>query len=68
MKKTSLALILAGLFTLGACSEQSNTNANNDVVKQMPQDKTPTLLADFNQRLDIYREVTLTTDLSSFSK
>ncbi|NRA62735.1 MAG: Zn-dependent hydrolase, partial [Psychrobium sp.] len=67
MNKTSLALLLAGLFTLGACSVQSTTNANNDVVKQISQDKTPTLFAEFDQRLDIYKEVTLTTDLSSFT-
>jgi len=65
MKKTTIALCIAALTTLSACG---------DKVTSQPAVKAPvasegkhTLLPAFEPRLNIYKEVTLNTDLSHLS-
>jgi len=57
------AVILLATTALSACNNTSETSANVQ-PKQVSQ---PELLSGFEQRLDIYKEVTLTADLSHLS-
>ena len=64
LKLTKIAaVILLATTTLSACNNTSETSANVQ-PKQVSQ---PELLSGFEQRLDIYKEVTLTADLSHLS-
>ena len=72
MKKTTIALCIAALTTLSACNDKTppNTAAPVEKAAEVPTTKASekhTLLPAFNQRLDIYQEVTLNTDLSHLS-
>ncbi len=57
------AVILLATATLSACNNTSETSA----TKQANQVNQPELLSGFESRLDIYKEVTLTADLSHLS-
>ena len=64
LKLTKIAaVILLATTALSACNNTSETSANVQ-PKQVSQ---PELLSGFEQRLDIYKEVTLTADLSHLS-
>jgi len=66
MKKTTIALCITALTTLSACGDKAPTTMS----QADPATATSvqhTLLPEFNQRLDIYKEVTLSTDLSHLS-
>jgi hypothetical protein len=64
LKLTKIAaVILLATTALSACNNTSETSANVQ-AKQVSQ---PELLSGFEQRLDIYKEVTLTADLSHLS-
>ncbi|RJE73722.1 Zn-dependent hydrolase [Pseudoalteromonas sp. MSK9-3] len=62
LSKISLALVLAGTFTLGACSDNTSKPAQSSTSEATSHDYT--LVNTHQSRLDIYTEVTLTTDLS----
>ncbi|KGJ87236.1 dipeptidyl-peptidase 3 family protein [Colwellia psychrerythraea] len=57
------AVILLATATLSACNNTSETSP----TKQENQVSQPELLSGFEQRLNIYKEVTLTADLSHLS-
>lgn len=64
LKLTKIAaVILLATATLSACNNTSETSP----TKQENQVSQPELLSGFEQRLDIYKEVTLTADLSHLS-
>jgi len=64
LKLTKIAaVILLATTTLSACNNTSETSAN----VQPNQVSQPELLSGFEKRLDIYKEVTLTADLSHLS-
>ncbi|MCP4991299.1 MAG: Zn-dependent hydrolase, partial [Colwellia sp.] len=64
LKLTKIAaVILFATTALSACNNTSETSANVQ-AKQVSQ---PELLPGFEHRLDIYKEVTLTADLSHLS-
>lgn len=65
MKKTSIALSIAALLTLSACNDQAATTTATPTEPVAT--AAQTLLPAFNDRLDIYKEVTLRTDLSHLS-
>jgi len=61
------ALVLVALTTLTACKNESpSTNAPKDVSAKNQQ-TAPQLIPEFESRLDIYKEVTLSADLSHLS-
>ncbi len=62
-----LALSLGGALALSACSpaEQKSTQTQTTVISEPA--SAPALVAGFEQRLDIYRIVDLTSDLSAVS-
>ncbi|TMP43671.1 Zn-dependent hydrolase [Pseudoalteromonas citrea] len=62
LSKISLALVLAGTFTLGACSDNTSKPAQSSTSEATSHDYT--LVNTHQSRLDIYTEVTLNTDLS----
>ena len=62
LSKISLALVLAGTFTLGACSDNTSKPAQSSTSEATGHDYT--LVNTHQSRLDIYTEVTLNTDLS----
>lgn len=59
--------ILVASIALSGCSETSN-KANNSSAQASTSQTAPTLLPGFEHRLDIYKEVTLTADLSHLSE
>ena len=64
LKLTKIAaVILIATTTLSACNNTSDTSEN--VVSE--EVHHPELLSGFNNRLDIYKEVTLTADLNHLS-
>lgn len=65
--KIMLALSLGGALALTACSpaEQKSTQTQTTVISEPA--SAPALVAGFEQRLDIYRTVDLTSDLSAVS-
>ncbi|PKF56367.1 Zn-dependent hydrolase [Alteromonadales bacterium alter-6D02] len=65
MKKTPLALLVAAMTTLVACNDSATTQKAEPTTA--PQKVVTTLLPEFNDRLDIYHQVTLNTDLSHLS-
>ena len=62
LSKISLALVLAGTFTLAACSDNTSKPAQSSTSEATGHDYT--LVNTHQSRLDIYTEVTLNTDLS----
>ncbi|NRA72304.1 MAG: Zn-dependent hydrolase [Gammaproteobacteria bacterium] len=62
MKKTPIALALAALSMLSACNDTQQITSTPATTTN-----TVELLPQFTKRLDIYQEVTLTTDLSHLS-
>ncbi|MBL4942327.1 MAG: Zn-dependent hydrolase [Colwellia sp.] len=61
------ALMLAAITTLSACNnEPASTNTPKDNPTKHQQ-TAPQLIAEFSNRLGIYKEVTLTADLSHLS-
>ena len=65
--KITLAILLA-TSTLSACNSdnpQKNTSTKNEAIAIAQ--NSPTLLPEFKNRLDIYKEVTLSADLSHLS-
>jgi len=66
MKKTTIALCIAALTTLSACGDKPQTTTTTTQQATATKEHH-TLLPAFNQRLDIYKEVTLNTDLSHLS-
>ncbi len=75
IRKTTLTLLISSIAVLSGCSDQTNTIEPNVTQSQVAELKskitqtkvTPQLLPAFKNRLDIYQEVTLTTDLSHLS-
>lgn len=68
IKKTTLALLISGLTVLSGCSDKATSAQTENSTAQVDSIKTlSTLLPAFNDRLDIYQQVTLTTDLSHLS-
>jgi len=55
------AIVIVTLTSLSACNSESNTS--NTIVNE----RAPQLLPEFEDRLDIYKEVTLSADLSHLS-
>ena len=66
LNKISQALILASSVFIGACSEQATTTQTAEKTKTTHADVTQLVNAEEN-RLDIYTDFTLTTDLSHLS-
>ena len=68
MKKTTLALCISAVTFLSACGDQSpSTQQTATAAGESEKVIKHTLLPKFNNRLDIYKEVTLNTDLSHLS-
>ncbi len=69
MKKTSIALIISGIVALSGCGESAKpTTETTPAKKETATVQTgPQLLPAFSDRLGIYQEVTLNTDLSHLS-
>jgi len=68
MKKTAIALSIIALTTLSACNDnQTPTTSVEAPTAKETKVSTHTLLPAFNDRLDIYKEVSLVTDLSHLS-
>jgi hypothetical protein len=62
------AILLLATTTLTACNEQTTKSAAMDSSSAQIQQKTPVqLVANYPDRLDIYKEVTLSADLSHLS-
>jgi hypothetical protein len=69
LKLTKIAaVILLATTTLSACNNTSDTSATKNAKESLKETTQPELLAGFEQRLGIYKEVTLTADLSHLSK
>jgi len=67
LSRITLAILLA-TSTLTACnSEKSQTTVAEQTEASTTAKNSPTLLPEFKSRLDIYKEVTLTADLSHLS-
>ena len=69
MKLSKLAVVvLMATTALTACGEKNNKNtAQPSTEATTAQTTSPTLLPEFKNRLDIYKEITLTSDLSHLS-
>lgn len=69
MKKSSIALLVSGIIALAGCGETSKptTETKQTPAKQETAATGPQLLPAFKNSLDVYQEVTLTTDLSHLS-
>ena len=71
LNKISQALILSGAVFLGACSDQQATTSQTkpaaEQTKQTTEQNNPQLINTEKSRLDIYTDVTLTSDLSHLS-
>lgn len=68
-KRTKIAaLVLVAVTTLAACNNESAlTNTAKDASAKKQQ-TSPQLIPEFKNRLDIYKEVTLSADLSHLSE
>ncbi len=67
-KRTKIAaIVLAALTTLTACNNESNSTITPKDVSEKNQQTAPQLITEFKNRLDIYKEVTLSADLSHLS-
>lgn len=64
-KRTKIAAIILAATALTACNNEPNSQQETTAKKHQA---TPQLLAEFNNRLNIYEEVTLTADLSHLSE
>ena len=69
MKKTSIALMISGIVALSGCGESAKSTAETAPAKKesATMQTGPQLLPAFSDRLGIYQEVTLNTDLSHLS-
>jgi len=67
MKKTSIALLISGMAVLSGCGEKTTTTQPSVKAPVAKAQTGPTLLPAFNDRLGIYQQVTLNTDLSHLS-
>ncbi|WP_281546584.1 Zn-dependent hydrolase [Pseudoalteromonas sp. PAR1] len=68
LNKISQALILSGAVFLGACSEQPATSSEaKPSTEQSAKENNPQLINIDRNRLDIYTDFTLTSDLSHLS-
>ena len=71
LNKISQALILSGAVFLGACSDQQATSSQTqpaaEQTKQSTEQNNPQLINADENRLDIYTDFTLTSDLSHLS-
>ncbi|WP_435276390.1 dipeptidyl-peptidase 3 family protein [Psychrobium sp. nBUS_13] len=69
MKKTSIALMISGIVALSGCGESAKpTTETTQAKKETATVQTgPQRLPAFSDRLGIYQEVTLNTDLSHLS-
>ncbi|MCF2915894.1 Zn-dependent hydrolase [Pseudoalteromonas sp. Cn5-37] len=71
LNKISQALILSGAVFLGACSDQQATTSQTqpaaEQTKQSIEQNNPQLINVDENRLDIYTDFTLTSDLSHLS-
>ncbi|WP_372760104.1 Zn-dependent hydrolase [Pseudoalteromonas sp.] len=68
LNKISQAILLSGVVFLSACSEQAPSSTAAPQVKTEPaQSASPTLVNIDRQRLDIYTDFSLETDLSHLS-
>ena len=68
LKLTKIAtVVLLASTVLSACNNATESNAINNANKKLKEIHQPELLSGFERRLDIYKEVTLTTDLSHLS-
>jgi len=61
------ALVLTAISALTACNNDSNSTRTETSAVVENQQTAPQLLPKFNERLDIYKEVTLSADLSHLS-
>jgi hypothetical protein len=61
------AVVLLASTALTACNNTSENQKNNNANQNLKEIVQPKLLPGFERRLDIYKEVTLTTDLSHLS-
>jgi len=67
-KRTKVAAIaLAAVTTLTACNNESASTSTSDNTTAKSQQVSPQLIPEFKNRLDIYKEVTLSADLSHLS-
>ena len=66
-RTTIAALVLAAVTTLTACNNEPSSNATTAETATKSKLVAPQLLPEFKSRLDIYKEVTLSTDLSHLS-
>jgi len=67
-KRTKIAaLVLTAVTTLTACNNESASTVAPNNVSATNQHKSPELIPEFKNRLDIYKEVTLSADLSHLS-
>lgn len=64
--KTPIALALTAVIALAGCN-QTKTTSTEPAAEQATSSAGLVLLPEFKDRLDIYQEVTLTTDLSHLS-
>tara|TARA_R110002167_G_scaffold8869_1_gene40690 strand:- start:68737 stop:68991 length:255 start_codon:yes stop_codon:yes gene_type:complete len=62
-----VAVVLAALTTLTACNNESASTLATKDVSAKNQQTSPQLIPEFKNRLDIYKEVTLSADLSHLS-
>lgn len=68
LNKISQAIMLSGIVFLSACSEQAPSSSNKTAVKaEQVKPVGPTLINTDKQRLDIYTDFSLQTDLSHLS-
>lgn len=69
MKKTSIALMISGIVALSGCGESAKPTVETAPSKKESAtvQTGPQLLPAFSDRLGIYQEVTLNTDLSHLS-
>ena len=68
LNKISQAIMLSGIVFLSACSEQAPSSSNKTTVKtEQVKPVGPTLINTDKQRLDIYTDFSLQTDLSHLS-
>lgn len=67
-KRTKVAaVIIATLTTLTACNNKTTSTSASVETSSKEQEKTLQLIPKFESRLDIYKEVTLSADLSHLS-
>lgn len=68
IKRTKIAaIVLAAVTTLTACNNESASTVTLKDTSANNQQTSPQLISEFKSRLDIYKEVTLSADLSHLS-